>query len=586
MKQNSCMRPLLAATSALALLLGGCGPDDGGGGTSSATPGATGEEPAAVGLLKAITTLEPLTDTAPFTFGTQTHFSQGWGTNSITMAQQVKAPVLRDSVPWASVEKTAGTYDFSGTAASRIASVCAAGMKVILAIDPRNPLYDSGFTVSTPTGMTALTGYMNATLGRFGPCVVAVEIGNEINAAGLKYPTGTDATAAYIALLTTIKADVKPRFPAVAVLGGSTNMVGTGYLAGLFAAGMLPLVDGIAIHPYRSQAHSVDLELANLATVMRTYGATVPVWATEFSHDVPDSPFAAGELVKMAVLLSSSGVRHASWYALLDQTSFPNMGLYAGTTMKATGRAFRFVQDTLIPYGRPTKLSFADPLFSAWRYSDGRLVVWGSPRTITLSGSGQVFDAQGNALPAGTTAQVGWSPIVIVGASIQSAGTSNLVADTLPGYNTNQWDQFAQAPDGTYKSLTLTDDTFTSYFQNRYYKPMRVTMGGGAAAGTGTSPIRAVWRYTSDAAREVDVWGCFSKTLAGDGVDWTIARNGAAVARGVLTTTANVGPVPVTLAQGDRLEILFGPNQTSGSDGFSQRTQVWKRGTGSAVACP
>lgn len=526
-------------------------------------------------------------DQGPFTLGVQTHYSQGWSTNTITMAKAVKAATLRDSAPWTAIETSPGVYNLTHATLSRLDQACAAGNRLILTEVPKNPLYDSGKMAYSAGAKTAYAKFVSALLGRLGPCVVAVEVGNEINGPGtLNYPSGTDWVDAYVSLLSTLRTTIKARYPGVAILGGSTNLIGTGFLDQLFAGGMLPLVDGVVVHPYRSRAHSVDLELRALFSAMEARGRVVPVWATEWSHDITDANLAASEEIKMIVLMAASGVKHASWYALLDQPSFPNMGLYASTTLKPQGRAYTFAQSMIVPFGRPTRVDFGDPLFNAWRYPDGRMVVWGSPRTITLGGSPQVYGAQGTLLPAATTIAIDHNPVLIVNGSVLSAGRSTVIADIHSGYGTPQWTYWSQNAKGAYGTLTYTNDWFTGYYAGIWVKPLRIGMGQARPAGTGTNPIRAVLRHTATAPASAELYACMTKVVQGDGVDYQVRRNGTVIAKGVLTGKTVLTAVPVDLATGDQFELAFGPNQTSTGDLFNFRATLFQRGTGRAVDCP
>lgn len=526
-------------------------------------------------------------DQGPFTLGVQTHYSQGWSTNTVTMAKAVKAATLRDSAPWTAIETSPGVYNLTHATLSRLDQACAAGNRLILTEVPKNPLYDSGKMVYSAGAKTAYAKFVSALLGRLGPCVVAVEVGNEINGPGtLNYPSGTDWVDAYVSLLSTLRTTIKARYPGVAILGGSTNLIGTGFLDQLFAGGMLPLVDGVVVHPYRSRAHSVDLELRALFAAMEARGRVVPVWATEWSHDITDANLAASEEIKMIVLMAASGVKHASWYALLDQPSFPNMGLYASTTLKPQGRAYGFAQSMIVPFGRPTRVDFGDPLFNAWRYPDGRMVVWGSPRTITLGGSPQIYNAQGTLLPAATTIAIDHNPVLIVNGSVLSAGRSTVIADIHSGYGTPQWTYWSQNAKGAYGTLTYTNDWFTGYYAGIWVKPLRIGMGQARPAGTGTNPIRAVLRHTATAPASAELYACMTKVVQGDGVDYQVRRNGTVIAKGVLTGKTVLTAVPVDLATGDRFELAFGPNQTSTGDLFNFRATLFQRGTGRAVDCP
>jgi hypothetical protein len=257
--------------------------------------------------------------------GVQTHFSQGAGTTQ------------------------------------RLDSACAAGLKVILTATPKNPAYDNGAMVYSPQGQAAFGRYLNAVAARWRSCVVAFEIGNEVNTAtGLVYPAGYDSAATYVATLRAVHGAVKPGNPGVALLGASTNMIGTGFIERMLAAGMRPYVDGVAVHQYRSHGDSTAWEIRNLRSAMSAAGGELPIWVSEFSHDLADRDEAA-QMLKTVTLLSASGVHAASWYALIDQASFPNMGLYASTSLKPTGHAYTLAQSQLLTRGRAVKWIWAAP---------------------------------------------------------------------------------------------------------------------------------------------------------------------------------------------------------------------------------
>lgn len=515
----------------------------------------------------------------PMVLGVQTHFSQGWAASTLALAQQAGAPMLRDSLPWADTEKVRGSYSLNTPAAQALASACAGGQRLLLTAVPSNPLYDGGQWVSSAAGNAAFASYLAALADRFGSCLAAIEVGNEINGPGaLVYPAGTDRAAAYVATLKAVRARLGTR---VAILGGSTNMIGTGFLRTLFAAGMLGTVDGVAVHPYRSRAEGLDVELAQLGAAMDAAGKRVPIWASEFSVDTRNQPLAAGELVKQATMLAAGGAAQANWYALIDQRWFPNMGLYAGTAPKAQAGAFRLMQ-RLLARGRPQRLDLGDPLLFAYRFGTDTTVVWGAPRSLSVQG-GQITDASGAASPM---ARVGESPLVISGTTAIRFGTSTWIADTLMGWGSAQWRYAARLKADTSYRLPLFDDQFSSYFGDRWYRPLRINATSAAPAGTAAAPTRAVWRYVAPVAQAVDVGGCFAKAASGDGVDLTVTAAGKVLWRGVLTGQLQLPPLSANLAPGDAVELVAGPNQTSGGDSFFQRLVLFQRGAGEPVACP
>ncbi|MCW1984453.1 UNVERIFIED_ORG: hypothetical protein M2348_000164 [Sphingomonas sp. R1F5B] len=555
--------------------------------SASATPGAAPVTLAssAGGVAPAAATSSAAKEAAPavgasLLLGAQTHFSQGWPAGVGDLAAQAQAPLLRDSLPWAAGETAKGRYTLDSAAAQNLMAACQAGRRLILTEIPANPLYDNGLWVSSEQGRTAFAAYLGALKDKFGNCLAAIELGNEINGSrAMVFAAGIDSVAAYVRIAAAAHARLGGN---PALLGGSTNMIGTGFLRPLFAAGLLAQVDGLAVHPYRNRAEGVDVELAQLTAAMDGAGQRVPVWATEFGLATSDQATAAGELVKQATMLAAGGVGQASWYALIDQGGFPTMGLFAGTAIKDQGRAFRFLQASVLPKGRPVRLDLGDPLLFAYRLGSDTTVIWGAPRGLVLGSGTRAYGPTGQAL---ATPMIGDQPIVLVGTGY-TLGASAVVADTLLGWGTPAWRYFVRNRAGSDTALDWLDYTWTGYFGNKFSKPLRINATSAAPAGDAAAPLRAVWRYTAPAAQALDLRGCFAKAPGGDGVDLTVLRNGKALWQGVLTSGLQPGPVPVDLAKGDRLDIVAGPNQAFGSDAFFYRVVLFRRSQSAAVACP
>lgn len=519
-----------------------------------------------------------------FSFGVQTHFSQNWPAAWLGLANQIGARTLRDTVSWASVEKQPGVYTFAGsTSVDILTRHCAANGKLLLTIVQKNPLYDGGKTVHSAAGQAAYAAYVKALLDRFGSCISAIEVGNEINGAdALDYPAGMDEARTYVASLQELARVVKPAHPKVAILGGSTNTVGTGFLEKLFAASALKVMDGVAVHPYRSSVEGLDLEITHLRDVMRKYGTPVAIWATEFSYDTSDQAAAAAGLVKSAAQLSASGVDHASWYALVDQTWFPNMGLFTRTAIKPNGMAYQTIMQRLFAYGRAVRVDTGDGLVYLYRFGANRWLAWGAPRTLTFFGAPVIRDIYGTARP-GASVQLGSEPVLIEGSSGFTMTASDVVADTMLQYGSAPWTYLRRGSNNKDVALPLFDNDFTSYFGDRWSKPLRISSTSAAPAGTGSDPMRAVIRYTSPKTQKLDLDVCLSKTAKGDGVDYRVTRNGVVASSGILTGKTTIRSLALDLAPGDKVDLIFGPNQTYGDDSFSYRARLTARGRGAAM---
>ncbi len=522
---------------------------------------------------------------APMVLGVQTHFSQGWSPALVDRVRTSGAMSVRDSVPWPRGEPTPGRYALDTAAPAALDAICRSGASLLLTIVPQHPAYDDGLTVNSASGIAAFARYAGALADRYRTCLAGIEVGNEINdPRNLPYPAGVQAPAAYVSLVAATRREVRRRGSAAAVVGGSTNVIGTGFLDILFAAGLLEAADAIAVHPYRAQAEAVDGEIANLVRVMRRHGRVLPIWATEFSDNHATPEIAAEELVKMVTLLSAAGVARGYWYALIDQRWFRNMGLYT-TSGDEKPAARAFVQAAVLTgAGRASLVDLGDPGIRLYRFADDAYVLWGGGGRAAFAGTPAIRDAYGRTV---AQAAAGTVPLLVTGAGAPSlAAPSGIVADSLFDFGQRPWSYLAQTSDGDFHPLALSDGQWDSAYTSRFYQPLRIGSATAAVAGTGGSPTRAIIRYTSPTARRLHVTACFAKQDKGDGVDIAVLAAGRTLWRGVLTTQTQIGPISVDLPRGGILDVRIGPNQTAGGDAFAYRVRLFEREAGRAVACP
>jgi hypothetical protein len=521
-----------------------------------------------------------------FNFGVQTQFSQGWNPALLDLTTQIGTRAIRDTVSWASAERTRGTYDFSGSPVATLDRFCAQGGKLTLTIVPKNILYDGGVSVYSAAGQTAYAAYLVALAKHFGTCLSALEIGNEVNGAGtLDYPTSYNRAATYVSTLRTLYSRVKAAAPGVTVLGGSTNAIGTGFLDSLFAAGMLGVIDAVAVHPYRSTPEGIDIEIAHLKDVMARYGTPKPIWATEYSFGLGNQREQAAALVKSVVQLYATGVTHANWYALIEQSAFPNMGLFVGQAGKLSATAFRTVESKLLPYGAPVRIDTQGRPVNLFRIGADRWVVWGDDTVINFGSGASVRDVLGNPLANGGRVVATAEPVIVENASGYGFEDGSVVADSLYQFGGAGWSYFRRDKKGVETALGWFDNDFTSYFGDRWSKPLRINNDSAATAGDATTPIRAVIRYKAQQTMSVDVGVCLSKTVGGDGVDYLVEKNGIKITAGVLTSSAILTGMKVGLVPSDRLDVSFGPNKVAGTDALRYRIIIRRGGRSAAEVC-
>lgn len=505
--------------------------------------------------------------------GVQTHFSQNWNTAILDKIAALGVTEIRDSQPWATVEKTTGSYVFTPTLTNYMAQADNRGIGALLTFASANTLYDSGYTPYTAAGRQAYANYIVTVLKKYPGQVQEIEIWNEFNTGNFTGPAGSDSAAAYTALLKTVWETVKPLFPDVQILGGSTNVIGVGALEAIFKLGALNYMDGVAVHPYRSTPEHVDDELAHLQAVMANYGAVKPIYATEFGNQFANANDVPDFMLKDVTLMASVGVKEAFWYAAIDQSFYANMGLFTTSgEAKPAAAAFAFIESNLLPLGNPVRIDTGDDMTLVYRYGADTYVMWSSGRSVSFGAGGTFYNSKGEKIAAPT--ELTMTPVIFKGASY-ALGASNVVADSLMQFNEGEWRYYAKDAKGVLTPLTNVDWDWTSYLGSKYTKPLRVNADSIAPAGTGANPIQVVERYVSDKDQTIAVKATWT-TGAGDGVDLHVLVNGKEILVKVFQGTFSLDNYQITLKAGDTLDFAMGPNQTVEGDSTSRRIVLTK----------
>ena len=520
----------------------------------------------------------------PLRPGVTTHFSQGWPVRLVDKAADLGTGTVRDSLHWAEIEASPGVYNFTDKNSGHIERLCAAGMTVLLGIDPRNRIYDSGYTAYSPQAVAAFASYIRTIAERYQGCVIAIEIGNEINGRNnVTGPAATNRVASHVALLKAVHGQVKPSHPELKLIGGSTNSIATGFQARLMAAGMLDYVDGVAVHPYRNAPEGVEWELGRLKAAMHRMGKTKPIWVTEFSREFTKPADAAPFYLKMISLMQSAGSEQHFWYALIDQKWFPTMGLLtlAGEP-KPASQAYSFAAAKLAPLGPAVRVDHGDPALFHFRFGSGADVIWGARRTLSVSGATQVYRADGSqiALPG----EVSDNPIVIFGSNTVGFGQAQVLADSLYGFGQSPLSWFGRNDTtGTLVPLIPIDWQWTTYLGSKIAPRIIVNPEGIGPA----QRASAIVRYTADQTGDLIASICLVPLgISGDGTTASVLLNGQA------QWTAKVGPLtggraasaPVSVKSGDQVDFVLAPNTSPAGDRMRYRFRI-SRSSADRASC-
>ncbi|MFC0205271.1 hypothetical protein [Novosphingobium soli] len=527
--------------------------------------------------------------------GAQTHFSQGWPAAHLDLARAAGAPALRDAVPWSRVERVRGRYVLDGPALAPLDRFCRRGGGLLLTTVPLHPFYDGGLALRSAEAKAAFVRYVLALQAHFGPCLIAIEVGNEINAPRSRqiYRRGetggdeqSDPLRDYVELVRATRDALRARGASTRVLGGSSNTIATGFLESLFARGLLDAADGLAVHPYRPQADNLDTELSHLQDVMKRHGRPLPIWASEFGGAYRARESAAPQLVKTATLLAAARVEAAYWYALVEQGWLHDSGLYTtkGMQKPALG-AFRLLQRVLLPRGAPERVELADANVRLYRFGRDGWVAWGASGRLDFGAGARLFDAQGKPI-ARNTAILTDEPVIALAPRVPTLAPGPVVADSLLGYGGADWRYLARLPDGSQRELHWIDGRWTSRRGDPALAPLWVADGAGAPAGRAADGRSVIVRYQAPRAASVAVALCLETRAGGDGVAIALRQGARELASTIVTGPGRITLRAVPLAAGDHLDLIAGPDAGPGSNGFRYRIRIAAEPHVPSMRCP
>lgn len=271
----------------------------------------------------------------PFITGAATHFAQGEpdAEASLRLAAQAGIRSIRDNVYWNAIERQRGQFVMPPAWDNYVDAAARAGIDPVLVLAYGNPLYDGGNKPRSPEAIAAFTRYAEFVARHFQGKVHQYEVWNEWDNAG---GGGTPGTAdEYAALLKSVYPALKAIDPGIRVLADAmiTGHARESDMQKLDQLGLLPLLDGIAIHPYRSTPEVAIAELRDLEAALRRHngGKTVPIYVTEtgwstFSGGVSLTRAAAFAARLLLLARTTPFIAGVWWYDFRNDGESPNGG--------------------------------------------------------------------------------------------------------------------------------------------------------------------------------------------------------------------------------------------------------------------
>ena len=183
----------------------------------------------------------------PAGLGVNVHFYDGRD-RGLAMIAQAGMDMVRKDALWQACETTPGQYDF-GRPDRLIADLERLGLSLLFGIEYGNPLYDDGQAPRTEECRKAYARFCAALVRRYAGKKVIWELWNEPN-LDIFWAPASDVDR-YMAWCRAVVPAIRQADPKACIVGPALGRCDFVFLEQCFERGLLDLVDGVTVHPYR-----------------------------------------------------------------------------------------------------------------------------------------------------------------------------------------------------------------------------------------------------------------------------------------------------------------------------------------------
>jgi polysaccharide biosynthesis protein PslG len=337
--------------------------------------------------------------------GVNIHFYKG-NEQDLSMLTEAGVGIIRMDVGWARCEKEPGVFDFSQYD-QLVADLEQRGIRLLFIIDYGNPLYDNGLAPHSEECRQAYARFCAALAGRYADKRVIWELWNEPNIGFWKPKPNVDD---YMAWCRAVVPAIREADPAACVIAPATSGIPLGFLEDCFERGLLTLVDGVSVHPYRPASQGPETALPayeKLAALIARYKPSdrgIPILSGEWGYSTTLlSPELQGKYLPRQWLANmAAGLPISIWYDWHDDGRDPEEKEHNFGTVtwdykpKPAYTAMRTLVDQLrgyMPVGRLDTESGDDYIVAFRRDGAHKVAVWttgephdfAAPAGVTIS---------------------------------------------------------------------------------------------------------------------------------------------------------------------------------------------------------
>jgi hypothetical protein len=218
--------------------------------------------------------------TVPDGLGVNIHFT-GEPARDLDMIHAGGWKFIRMDFAWSAIEKEKGVYDFAEY--DRLTDGLAKrGIRALYILDYSNPIYEADQSVRTEEGRKAFARFAAAAAARYRGRGMLWELWNEPNIGFWKpQPSVND----YMALAKAVFPAIREADPGALRVAPATAGIAFDFLEECLRQGLLQLVEGVTVHPYRQEPpETVAPDYERLRELIARY-----------RPDYPELPILSGE---------------------------------------------------------------------------------------------------------------------------------------------------------------------------------------------------------------------------------------------------------------------------------------------------
>lgn len=273
----------------------------------------------------------PALNPIPAGLGVNIHFYEG-NERDWKMLTDAGVGIVRMDVSWARCEKKPGVYDFSRHDAL-VERLAKNNIRLLFIIDYGNPLYDDGVAPHSEACRQAYARFVSALVSRYKGKGIIWELWNEPNIGFWKpKPNVND----YMAWCKAVVPAIRKADPNACIIAPATSGIPHAFMKRCFELGLLELVDGISVHPYRRNAPETALrEYRRLARLIRRHTPPVkkdgrrkyyPILSGEWGYSTTwiSDELQGKYLPRQWLANMAAGVPISIWYDWHDDGKDPN----------------------------------------------------------------------------------------------------------------------------------------------------------------------------------------------------------------------------------------------------------------------